>query len=182
MIVSKPRNTRSTTLLSGSSYSKTPSVVLCLRKSLTDHWTLIEPVTHKPRYHVHTPDHPHPTAEIRRGSSEGPIIGTVHQEVCSSRCQLQFLDGSPNIEIGATMSLPGRHKFKVNGRKLYWKRDQICRETVTRRVFAETDGDMLLVYEGAEEFLDVIVASFLAMKFKHQSTEGISWFKVPSLC
>jgi hypothetical protein len=41
---------------------------------------------------------------------------------------------------------------------------------------------MLLVYEGAEEFLDVIVASFLAMKFKHQSTEGISWFKVPSLC
>jgi len=38
---------------------------------------------------------------------------------------------------------------------------------------------MLMVYEGAEEFLDVIVASFLAMKFKHQpGLDAGSWYKV----
>jgi hypothetical protein len=38
---------------------------------------------------------------------------------------------------------------------------------------------MLMVYEGAEEFLDVIVASFLAMKFKHQAgLDAGSWYKV----
>jgi hypothetical protein len=176
------RATRSTTLLSGSSYSKRPAVELCLRRSLTGHCTLIEPITHKTRYHVQDA-HGHPTREIRRDSSDGQLVSTVQQKASSSRCQLTFFDGTPNIEIGVPrkLSFRGRHRFEVNGLKLYWKRDQVCRHAPTRRVYADTDGDTLMVYEGAEEFLDVIVASFLAMKFKHQTCgEGGSWFKVLS--
>ena len=73
----------------------------------------------------------------------------------------------------------GRHRFEVNGKKLYWKRDVVCRESRTRRVYADTDGDTLLIYEGAEGFVDILVAGFIAMKFKHQeSLDGRSWFDV----
>src|SRR6202041_1020840 len=141
----RPRNPRSTTLLSGhSSWSIKPAVELCLRKSLAGHWTLIEPNTHKTRYHVRTPDVPHgnPTREIRRDSSDGQLIGTVHQKATSSRCHLAFFDGTPNIEIGVPrkLSFRGRHRFIHNGLHLYWKRDQVCRHARTRRVYAEVDG------------------------------------------
>ena len=72
----------------------------------------------------------------------------------------------------------GRHRFTIGGRKLYWKKDVVCRESLTRRVFAETDGDTLLVYEGANDFPEVIVATFLAVKFKRENTRSnhFSWF------
>jgi hypothetical protein len=95
-------------------------------------------------------------------------------------CQLKFADGTPEIQISAPgkLSLRNRHRFEVNGKSLYWKRDVVCRESFTRRVFADTEGDTLLIYEGAEEFLDIIVAGFIAMKFKHQTPEARGWSDV----
>ena len=46
----------------------------------------------------------------------------------------------------------------------------------------ETEGDTLLVYEGAEDFLNVIVATFLAVKFKTRrhciTSNPCSWLSV----
>jgi|SRR5579859_5214752 len=74
-----------------------------LRKSLTGSWTLIEPVSHITKYHVRTPEAPHgyPAREIRRDSSEGPLLGTVHVKDASGLCQLSFFDGTPNIVMAA---------------------------------------------------------------------------------
>jgi hypothetical protein len=183
MIVTRPRPTRSATLLSGSSsFPEQPSLQLGLRRSLTGtHWTLVEPTSHKPIYYVDTPEEPddHPTREIRRGSSDGPILGTI-QQLPTDSCQLKFEDGTPEIQINPPrkLSLRGHHNFEVDGKSLYWKRDVVCRESFTRRVFADTDGDTLLIYEGAEQFLDVIVAGFIAMKFKHQTPEARGWSDV----
>jgi hypothetical protein len=164
-----------------SSFSEQPPIQLGLRRSLTGtHWTLVEPNSHKPLYYVHTPEEPedHPTREIRRGSADGPILGTI-QQMPTDCCQLKFADGA-EIEISAPgkLSIRSRHRFEVNGKNLYWKRDVVCRESFTRRVFADTEGDTLFVYEGAEQFLDVIVAGFIAMKFKHQTPEAHGWSDV----
>ena len=188
MSIVKARPHRSTTLISGSSNSNKPAHELCLRRSLSGHWTLIEPVTHKARYHVSTPEGPeeHPTREIRRENSEGPLLGTVRQDPSSSSCHLNLFDRTP-IEIKAPSKLSfagirGHHPFEISGRHLYWKWDRVCRESITRRVYAEVDsdnGDMLNIYEGAEDFIDVIVAGFIAMKYKHERCpEARSWFNV----
>lgn len=176
MTVTRPRPTRSSTLLSGSSsFSEQPSHQLGLRRSLTDsHWTLVEPSSHKPLYYVDIPEtsNTHPTREIRRGSGDGPLLGTI-QQMPSNCCQLTFADGTPAIQINAPrkLGLKGRHRFSISGKNLYWKRDVVCRESLTRRVFADTDGDTLLIYEGADQFLDVIVAGFIAMKLKYRNPD-----------
>lgn len=179
MIVSRPRPLRSTTLLSGSSsYSQQPALKLSLRQSLNGHWTLIEPVTHKTFYHFSSYSEAFPTRELRRDSSDGPLIATVSLKSTPTQCHLSFSDEKTSIEL--KLSFRGRHRFKVDGRNLYWKRDVVCRESLTRRIFADTDGDTLLIYEGAESFVDVIVTTFLAMKFKRQNTNAncCSWVSV----
>jgi hypothetical protein len=169
--MARPRPLRSTTLLSGSSsFSRRPSLQLCIRKSLPGHWSLIEPLTHKSLYHIRATGDP--TREIRRGSSDGPILGVVSITSSSKQCHLSFANGAPTILVQTPRKLwgRGRHRFAVGGREFYWKRDIVCREARTRRVFADTDCDTLLVYENAEPFLDVIVATFVAMKFKREKT------------
>jgi hypothetical protein len=66
------------------------------------------------------------------------------------------------------MSIGGRHRFEAKGLQLCWKRDVVCQESNKRRVYAKTDGDMLLIYETPEELLDIIIIGFIAMKFKYQ--------------
>jgi hypothetical protein len=166
-----------------SSFSKKAAIQFTLRKSLTGSWTLIEPVSHITKYHVRTPEAPHgyPAREIRRDSSDGPLLGTVHVKDASGLCQLSFFDGIPNILIAAPrkISIRGRHRFTVEGHKLYWKNDVICRESRTRRICAETDGDTLLIYEDGKMLVDAIVASFIAMKSKRlTSLQKASWFFV----
>jgi hypothetical protein len=180
-----PRPTRSTTLTSGSSFSRRPSIELYLRRSLSGHWSLIEPLTHRPVYHIRT-NSKKAVREIRHGSHEGPLLGTVSLKPSSRHCELSFNDGSPDIVIAPPrkLSMRGHHKFAVNGHRLYWKRDVVCREERTRRVYADTEDDKLLVYEGAEPFLDAIVVSFIAMKSKHDpnNSPSSSFFsKVPNL-
>jgi hypothetical protein len=179
MAVPRPRPLRSTTLLSGSSsISQQPALELCLRRSLPGHWTLIEPLTHKAIYYFSPQLDEISVREIRRDSHDGPLLATVSLDSTPTHCHLAFCDEQPNIEL--KLGFRWRYRFTVGGRKLYWKKDTVCRESRTRRVFADTDGDTLIVYEGAEGFLDVIVATFLAMKFKcqHTSSNYLSWLNV----
>jgi len=179
MTVSRPRPLRSTTLLSGlSSISHRPAMRICLRKSMNGQWTLIEPVSHQTLYHVSLPTHN--VREIRRGSSDGALVAVVSQISTSSQWELSFPGEKSETKIiinpPRRFSLRGRHRFRASGRQLYWKWDIVCREHFTRRVFADTDGDTLLIYEEARPFLDIIVTTFLTMKFKrmHSSSSWIS--------
>jgi hypothetical protein len=165
----RPRPLRSTTLLSGSSsFSQQPAVELSLRRSLTGHWSLIDPISHKPRYFVCAARelNGYSLRQIHRGDSEGPIIGTILLKSAPSLCQFAFSNGKPNIELKANFR--GRHRFVAGGRRLYWKLDVVCRESRTRRIYADTDEDTLLIYEGAETFFDELVASYLTMKCKRE--------------
>ena len=176
----RPRPLRSTTLLSGSSsFSQQPATELSLRKSLSGHWSLIDPLSHKPRYFVCTPQEVdgYSVREIRRGDSDGPVLGTIILKSSSAHCSLTFSCDKPEFEMKANFR--GRHRFTVAGRNLYWKRDIICRESRTRRIYADTDEETLLVYEGAESFIDEIVASYLAMKCRREHGRPLScgWFK-----
>ena len=152
---------------------------LSLRKSLSGHWSLIDPLSHKPRYFVCTPKEIDGSfvREIRRGDSDGPVLGTIIIKSSPARCSLAFPCNKPNFEMKANFR--GRHRFRVGGRNLYWKRDVICRESLTRRIYADTDEETLLVYEGAENFVDEIIASYLAMKFRREQSRSMScgWFR-----
>ena len=175
----RSRRLRSTSLLSGSSsFSQQPALKLSLRRSLPGHWTLIEPLTHRTIYYFSSQRDEITTREVRHRCPDGPLLATISLKSIPDRCHLTFSDEQPDIEL--KLGFRGRHRFRAGGRKLYWKKDTVCRESLTRRVFANTDGDTLLVYEGAEGFLDVIVATFLAMKFKRQHTcsSYFSWLNV----
>ena len=179
MTATRPRPLRSTTLLSGSSsFSQRPVTKMSLRMSPAGHWTLIDPSSHRALYHVQG-------REIRRNSFDGPLLATFSAEPSSATCQLSFLDGNKELEIKSPRKLSwrGRHRFVVNGRKLYWKHDIVCRESLTRRVYADTDENTLLIYENADPFKDVIAVTFLAMKLKHPCKEpsGCSLFNVSNL-
>lgn len=178
MALPRPRPLRSTTLLSGSSSFSQPALELSLRRSLPGHWTLIEPLTHKTIYYFSPQINEISAREVRRHSSDGPLLAIVTLKSTPTHCHLAFSDEQPNIEL--KLGFRGRHRFTAGGRKLYWKKDTVCRESRTRRVFADTDGDTLLLYEEAEEFLDIIVATFLAMKFKchHTCSNHFSWLNV----
>jgi hypothetical protein len=175
----RPRPHRSTTLLSGSSsFSQHPAMELSLRKSLSGHWSLIDPLSHKPRYFVCSPQEVDGNCvrQIRRGDSDGPVLGTIVFK-SSPHCSLGF--SCDKLEFEMKRNFRGRHRFTVGGRNLYWKRDVICRESLTRRIYADTDEETLLVYEGAENFIDEIVTSFLAMKFRREHCRSLScgWFR-----
>jgi len=66
------------------------------------------------------------------------------------------------------LSIGDRHPFEAKGLQLEWKRDVVCRDSHKRKVYAKTDGDMLLIYETPEELLDILVIGFIAMKLKYQ--------------
>jgi len=148
---------------------------LCLRTSLPGHWTLIDPLSHKPLYYVNG-------REIRRGTFDGPLIATMSSE-SSSQCRLSFSDQNTVIDIKAPgkLSVRGRHRFAVNGRKMYWKRNIVCREASTRRVYADTDDELITIYELGEPLIDVIVLTFIAvqMKCKAARSGACSWFTYP---
>jgi hypothetical protein len=179
MTIPRPRPLRSTTLLSGSSsYSQQPALKLSLRKSLNGHWTLIEPVTHKTFYHFCAQNDDSSTRELRRNSSDGALLATVSLKSSPTRRHLFFPNEQLNIEL--TSSFRDRPRFTIEGRKLYWKRDVVCRESRTRHVIADTDGDTILIYEGGEQFQDIIIATFLAMKLKRENScsNSCPWLKV----
>jgi len=176
------RPLRSTTLLSGSSsFSHTPALQLALRKSLAGHWTLIDTATHKTRYYFSAQLDDSSSRQVRIDSPDGPLIAIISLETTRpTQCHVSFLDGKLDIDL--KLSFRGRYRFAVDGRNLYWKRDVVCRESRTRRVFADTEGDTLRVYERAKPFLDVIVATFLAVKFKTRrhciTSNPCSWLSV----
>lgn len=179
MPISRPRPLRSTTLLSGvSSFSKSYARRLCLRRSLTGHWTLIEPESRKPLYYLSPDSEGSSLRELRLSSFDGPLLAIVDHRSSPFHCHLSFANGKQHVEL--KLSFRGRHQFNVDGRKLYWKRDRVCRESRTGVVLARTNEETLLIYQGAEPFLDVIVASFLAVKAKRLRTESriCSWLKV----
>lgn len=176
--MSSPRPRPPRLLSISSSFSQQPALELSLRRSLPGHWSLIEPLTHKTIYCFSSQPDEISAREVRHRSLDGPLLATVSLNSTPARCHLTFSNEQPDIEL--KLGFRGRHRFTIGGRKLYWKNDIVCRESRTRRVFADTDGDTLLVYEGAEEFLDVIVATFLAIKFKRQHTcsNPFSWLNV----
>ena len=98
------------------------------------------------------------------------MLGEISSQLAGSLCRLAFSDGQPEIQLISPrmMSIGGRHRFEAKGLQLCWKRDVVCQESNKRRVYAKTDGDMLLVYETPEELLDIIIIGFIAMKFKYQ--------------
>jgi hypothetical protein len=170
-----PLRSTTTTLLSGStSFSQRLICELSVRKSLVGHWTLIDPLTHKPVYYVSPPSADSTRRELRRLSCEGPLVAEITLKTAPSECSISLLDDGSTLELKRTFR--GRHRFALNGKALYWKRDAICRESLTRRMFAETDGDVLLIYEAGELLLDALVASYIAMRFKRDQSRLKKWF------
>lgn len=174
MTVIASRCTRSTTLWLGhpSSLAPQPRLKLCLRKSLAGHWNLVDFHSHKSLYHISIPrsDGLSSTNEIRKGSWDGPLLGRINLQFAGSLCQLAFADGQPEIQLASRriLSIGDRHPFEAKGLQLEWKRDVVCRDSHKRKVYAKTDGDMLLIYETPEELLDILVIGFIAMKLKYQ--------------
>lgn len=173
MTFTRPRPTRSATLLSGSSsFPPQPALRLYLRKSLAGHWTLVDTYSHKSLYYIsaHRSEAGDSVHEVRRGSSDGSILATISRQLSDSQCRLAFTDGGPEIQLKlpGKISIGCKLRFEAKGRQWFWKRDIVCRDSGTRRVCAGTDDGMLLVYEGSEDLLDILAVGFIAMKFKYQ--------------
>jgi len=174
MSVPRPRPLRSTTLLSGSSsLSHRLHSELSLRKSLVGHWTLIDPQTHKTVYYV-SPPTTDSTREIRRNSPDGHLVAQITLKTTPSECLVFLPDENTTLRLKRT--LRGRYRFAIKGKSLYWKRDAVCRESFTRRMFADTDSDTLLIYESGESILDALVASYIAMKCKREYSRFRKFF------
>lgn len=172
-----PLRSTTTTLLSGStSFSQRLICELSVRKSLVGHWTLIDPLTHKPVYYVSPPSADSSRREVRRLSCDGSPVAEITLKTAPSECSIALLEDSSTLELKRTFR--GRHRFVLNGKVLYWKRDAICRESLTRRMYAETDGDVLLIYEAGELLLDALVASYIAVRFKQDQSRLKRWFGV----
>jgi hypothetical protein len=167
MSVARPRPLKSTTLLSGSASLSQERLLyeLTLRKSLVGHWTLIDPLTHKTMYYVSSST-ANFTREVRRNSPDGQLVAQISLETAPSECLISLPDEHSSLEL--KRNFRGRHRFSVKGKSLYWKRDVVCRESLSRKTFADTDGDTLLIYESGESLLDALVASFIAMKYRRE--------------
>lgn len=167
MATTRSRSLRSNTLLAASSQPPQAVLKLGLRSSLTGHWTLIDPISHRPKYHINR------DGQIHRGTSDGPLVATISRD-SSSLYRLSFDDGTASIDIKPPrkLSLRGRHRFAIDGRQMYWKRDIVCREASNRRVYAEADCDIITIYEVGEPMIDIIIATFVAVKLKRQTAHS----------
>ena len=159
-------------MLSGSFGPSYPAWEFCRRDSLAGHWTLIDPISHRPIYYVFAPREKDGalSTEIRRRSADGPLVASISLQSSPPRCLVAFADDDHhNIELKPNFR--GRHRFTVDSKHLYWKRDVVCRESRTRHVYAETKDTALFIHGTDEKFADVIIATFVALRLKAQNTK-----------
>lgn len=103
------------------------------------------------------------TREVRRDPPDGQLVAQISLKTTPAECLISLPDENATLKLKRTLG--GRRRFLVKGMALYSKRDAVCRESLTRRMFADTDGETLFIYESGESLLDALVASYIAMKY-----------------
>jgi hypothetical protein len=143
MSISRSRPTIDKLLSGLSSFSKSSVKRLCLRRSLTGHWTMIEPESRKPLYYFSPETEGCSTRKLRLSSFDGPLLAIVDHKPSPFYCHLSFANGKPQIKLKP--SFRGRYRFTVEGRNLYWRRDTVCRESRTGVALARANEETLVI-------------------------------------